>query len=114
MSLRNLRYFTVCLVNIEKWLQLDNQLPLIVGYFLAVKLLEAVNASSGDQTVQTVTLLKLSAISGLVTTHFDLHRNGWLALLANWDLLVLALNGSSRCSRPKGQLPAYFRYTAPC
>lgn len=33
-------------LNIKQGLQLDNQLPLLVGHLLAVKLLEGVNALS--------------------------------------------------------------------
>lgn len=81
-----------CLVDVKERLQLDNQLPLFVGYILAVELLQTVNTGSRDRTVQSISLLKLSPICRLTATHLDFHRNRWLAFLANGDLLVLSLD----------------------
>ena len=59
-------------LNVEKRLQLNNELPLVVRHVLAVKLLESVDALSRDQTVQSVALLEVTAIDRLGAAHLDL------------------------------------------
>lgn len=81
--------------DVEQRLELDNELPLVVGDVLAVELLEAVDGCPRDGAVQRVRLLELPPVRRLVPAHLDLDRNRGLALLADWDLLVLSLDGCS-------------------
>lgn len=85
----------ICLVDVKQRLQLDNELPLLVRDILAVKLLEAVDAGTADETVQRILLFELATVRGLVAAHFDLDGHGRLALFADRDLLVFSLDGGS-------------------
>jgi hypothetical protein len=87
--------FGAGLVDIKQRLQLDDQLPLLVGNILAVKLLETVDTGARDHTVEAVRLLEVAAVNGLVTAHFDLDGNRGLSLLADGELLVVTLDGGA-------------------
>lgn len=81
--------------DIKQRLHLLDQKPLIVRHLLPVELLEGVDASAGDETVQGVLLLEVAAVGGLAAAHFDLDGNGGLALFADGDLLVVTFNGGA-------------------
>ncbi len=85
------------LENVKQGLQLDDELPLVVGDILAVELLEAVDGGARDEAVEHVLLLELAAVGGLVAAHLYLDGHGGLALLADGDLLVVALDGRAVC-----------------
>lgn len=65
-------YRTTFLADVEERLQLDDELPLVVGDLLAVEFLQAVDALAGDLAVKGVLLLEMAAVGGLVAAHFDL------------------------------------------
>lgn len=83
------------LVDVKQRLQLDNEMPLVVRHVSAVVLLQRVNTSARNETVQRVGLLKLAAVGRLAAAHFNLDGNRGLSLFADGDLLVFAFN---RCS----------------
>ena len=78
--------------NVEEGLELDDELPLVVGNFLAVVLLETIDTSTRDLGVKGVFLLQMTAVGGLVTAHFNLDGHGGLTLFADGDLLVITLD----------------------
>lgn len=79
-------------LDVEEGLELDDELPLVVGDFLAVVFLQTVDTGTGDLAVQGVLLLEVTAVGGLVTAHFNLDSDGGLALFADRDLLVVSLD----------------------
>lgn len=79
-------------LDVEEGLELDDELPLVVGDVLAVVLLQAVDTGTGDLAIQGVLLLEVTAVGGLVTAHFNLDGDGGLTLFADGDLLVVSLN----------------------
>lgn len=85
----------VHLMDVEERLELDDELPLVVGNLLAIELLERVDGGTGDERVQSVSLFKLAAVRGLRATHLDLDGHGRLALLADGNLLVVTFDGST-------------------
>jgi hypothetical protein len=79
--------------NVEQTLQmLGDQSPLVLVHLVAVELLQAVDTGAADHTVQHVLLLEVAAIQRLVGA-LDLDGHRRLALLADGDLLVVALDG---------------------
>lgn len=78
--------------DVKDRLQLNNQLPLVVGYVLPVEFLQTVNGGTRDLTVQQVRLLELSAVGRLMAAHFNLDGDGGLALLAHVDLFVFTFD----------------------
>ena len=82
------------LVDIEQRLELDDQLPVVVGHVLAVELLKCVDTLTRDETVKGVGFLEVAAVRRLVV-HLDLDGYRGLALLADGDLLVIALDRRS-------------------
>lgn len=85
------------LLNIEQPLQLlGDQSPLVTLNLVAVELLQTVDTGTADLAVQRVLLLELPTVHGLIGA-FDLDGDGRLALLADGDLLVVALDGSASC-----------------
>jgi hypothetical protein len=80
--------------NIQQLLQLDNQLPLILANIAPKELLERVDALAAHKRVQRVVLLEMATVHGLIGS-FDLNSDRGLALLADGDLLVVALDGSA-------------------
>jgi hypothetical protein len=48
--------------DVELWLQLLDQVPLVHGHIAAVKLLERVNASPRDERIENVFLFELASI----------------------------------------------------
>ena len=79
-------------LNVKEGLELDDELPLVVGDLLAVELLETVDALAGDLAVERVLLFEMAAVGGLVAAHFDLDGDRRLTLFAYWNLLVISLN----------------------
>jgi hypothetical protein len=90
-----LRGCIVRLVYIEDGLQLDDQLPLVGRHLFPVEVLEAVDACAGNEAVEGVLFFEVTPVARLVAPHLDLDGNRRLALLADRELLVLALNGCS-------------------
>lgn len=84
------------LLYIKHGLQVDDELPLIGRHFLAIVILEAVDAGARDGAVEGVLCFEVATVCRLATTHLNLDGDRRLPLLAHGDLLVLALNG-----RPK-------------
>ena len=82
-------------LEVEQRLQLDNQLPVVVGHVLAVELLERVDTLTRDHTVELVVLLQLATVGGLGAAHLDLDGHRGLALFTHRDLLVLSLDTRS-------------------
>lgn len=82
------------LVDVEQRLQLLDQRPLVHADVGAVELLQHVNALARNQTVQHILLLELATVRGLVG-RLDLDGHRRLAALAEWYLLVVALDGLS-------------------
>lgn len=80
--------------NIKQLLHLDQQLPLLLTNIAAKELLERINTLSTNRTIQRVVLLQVATVHGLIGP-FDLDRDGRLALFADLDLLVVALDGGA-------------------
>lgn len=78
--------------NIKQRLQLLDKRPLLITNVGAIELLERIDRLSRNERVQHVLLFQLAAVHGLVRG-FDLHRHGRLALFADGDLFVVALDG---------------------
>lgn len=90
--------FGSSLDHVEDGLQLDQQLPLLVGDVAAVELLQGVDTGTRDLADEGVRLLEMTAVRWLVAAHLDLDGHRRLALFADLDLLVLALDGGSGMS----------------
>lgn len=78
--------------NLENRLQLLDQCPFVHRYIRPVELLQRVDARARNVRVQRVFLLQLTPVQRLVAS-LDLDGHGWLALLADRDGLVFALDG---------------------
>lgn len=78
--------------NVEDGLELLDQSPLLHGNLGSVELLEGVDTGTRDVRDQLVLLLEVTAVHGLVRA-LDLDGNGGLSSLADWDGLVIALDG---------------------
>lgn len=92
----SLFFFQSTTSNVKERLQLDNQLPLIVGHVFTVILLQSVNTSSRDLAVEKIGFFQVSTVYGLVTSHLDLDGDRGLTLFANLDLLVVSLNRGAK------------------
>ena len=77
--------------NLEDRLELLDQSPLVHGDVRAVEFLQRVDACTRNVRVQHVLLLEVSAVHRLVAG-FDLDGHGRLALFADGDGLVFALD----------------------
>jgi hypothetical protein len=93
-STSSLLFEKVNSLDVKQGFQLDDELPLVVGDFFAVKLLQAVDTGAGNLAVQRVLLLEVASVHGLAAAHLNLDGDRGLTLLAHGDLLVIALNGS--------------------
>ena len=80
--------------DVKRRLQLLDERPLVVADFRAVVLLERINALPRDERVQGILFFELASIERLVRP-FDLDGDGWLALFAEGDLFVVALDGGA-------------------
>lgn len=85
-------YFFTPLHDIKNRLQLDNQLPLVVGHLIPIELLERVDAGARNVRVEHVLLLEVATVGGLVRARLDLDGHRRLTLFADWHLLVVALD----------------------
>lgn len=83
-GLRNVKDFLELLQQLQRWLR----------QLILVEFLNHIQAASRDERVEQIALFKMSAVSWLVAAHFDLDCYGRFSLLADLDLLVVALNGS--------------------
>lgn len=81
--------------NVKQRFELDDELPLLVGNIFAIKLLEAVDAGTRDETVECIAFFELATVRGLRATHLNLDGYRGLALFADWNLLVVTLNTSA-------------------
>ncbi len=78
--------------NIKQALQFLNKRPLIITHIRPVILLQRIDALPRYQRVQHIFLLQVAAVHGLVGA-FDLDGDRGLALFADGDLFVVALDG---------------------
>jgi hypothetical protein len=81
--------------NVKQRLQLLDEQPFIVRDICPIELLKRINTCPAYQRIERVFLFKVSAICGLVGTHFDFHGYGWLSLFADLNLFVIPLNARS-------------------
>jgi hypothetical protein len=78
--------------DIEKLLELHNQLPLILTDIAPEELLECVDTLSRDGRVKNIVFFQVATVHGLVVA-FDLDGDGGLAAFADLHGLVVALDG---------------------
>jgi hypothetical protein len=84
------------LLNIKYLLQLHHKLPLILRNIIAEELLERIDTLTANRRVQSVFFLEMATVHGLVGA-FDFDGDGGLALFADLDLFVVALDGGANC-----------------
>lgn len=77
--------------HVKHRLQLDYQSPFILGYLIAIVLLQSINRFARDQRVKSILLLKLSTVQRLIGT-FNLDCNGRRALLGRLNCFVFAFD----------------------
>ena len=61
-------------VDVEHWLQLHEQMPLVSRHLVSVELLQGVDTLSRDEGVEHVFVFELTTVHGLVGS-FDLDRD---------------------------------------
>ena len=88
------RHDSTHLRNIKHGLQILNQPPLIHANIAPEELLERVDTLPAERRVQRIAFLEVAAVHGLVGA-FDFDGDGGLALFADCDLLVVALDGGA-------------------
>ena len=81
--------------DIKERLELLDQQPLVITNVRPVEFLQGVDARAANQRVQRVFFFQVATVGRLVRTHLDLDGHGGLALFANLDLLVVALDAGS-------------------
>lgn len=88
--------FQSTISNVKQGLQLNDQLPFVVGYIFTVELLQSVNTGSRNLAVEQIGLFQVSSVYGLVTSHLDLDGHRGLTLFADRNLLVVSLNRGTK------------------
>ena len=68
---------------------------LVLIHLISIKLYELVDTGARYLAIERVVLLELASIDRLIGS-LQLNRNAWLALLAERNLHVVRLNGSSK------------------
>ena len=103
---------TTSLLDIEKLLQLYNQLPLVLANVAPEELLECIDTLPANSRIQNIVFFQVATVHGLIVT-LDLDGDGGLTPLAYLHGFVVTLNGSTvtRVSEQKKRVRAKRRPT---